>query len=212
MDLLPSSKGWTRELPQTDCQKLSVSDFRPKSGARSKGLQSEAERRQRASSLTVDQRWVGGQSVQLVGMRRVRSAAQRGNRMPVTSILRTYTHSQTPASGFKIFFLRISHPEIKYYSIGCSSKMSQRLVWTMWCDGRVFISHSVRDRSIGSFHHRGSSLFSPVTIAEQQIKPPRWDEGYFILHLIMTNEAGWKLQHTHKFVAVPDIRNLPVCR
>lgn len=55
IDLL-SSKGLTRELPQTDCQKLTLSDSRPKSGARSEGLQSEAERRQRASSLTVDQR------------------------------------------------------------------------------------------------------------------------------------------------------------
>lgn len=55
MDLL-SSKGLTRELPQTDCQKLTLSDSGPKSGARSEGLQSEAERRQRASSLTVDQR------------------------------------------------------------------------------------------------------------------------------------------------------------
>lgn len=81
-----SSRFWgglTRELPQTDCQKLTLSDSGPKSGVRSEGLQSEAERRRRASSLTADQRWVGGQSVQLVGMRRAQNAAERRDRTPL---------------------------------------------------------------------------------------------------------------------------------
>lgn len=88
----PSSKGLTREPPQTDCQKLTLSDFRPKTGARREGLQCEAEWWQRASSLTVDQRWVGGQSVQLVGMRRVPNKVERWNHMPVTRILWTSSH------------------------------------------------------------------------------------------------------------------------
>lgn len=37
---LLSSKGLNRELPQTHCQKLALSDFRPKSGVRNEGLQS----------------------------------------------------------------------------------------------------------------------------------------------------------------------------
>lgn len=76
--------GLTRELPQTDCQKLTLSDSGPKSGVRSEGLQSEADRRRRASSLTADQRRVGGQSVQLVGTRRAQNAAERRDRMPLT--------------------------------------------------------------------------------------------------------------------------------
>lgn len=76
--------GLTRELPQTDCQKLTLSDSGPKSGVRSEGLQSEADRPRRVSSLTADQRWVGGQSVQLVGMRRAQNAAERRDHMPLT--------------------------------------------------------------------------------------------------------------------------------
>lgn len=129
MDLL-SSKDLSRELPQTDCQKLAPSDSGPKSGARSEGLQSEAERQQRASSLTVDQRWVGGQSVQLVGMRRAQNAVGRWAHTPVTSILRkvahtvSYFHTHIYNCVHMTLVLHISYPEIKCYSVKYTFKMS----------------------------------------------------------------------------------------
>lgn len=113
---LLSSEGLTMELPPTDCHKLALSDFGPKSGVRSEDLQSWA-----TAESKLFWQWIKDEWEVKVYSWWGWGAAARWNHMPVASILRTeVAHTQLSVTRF----LHISCKEIKFYSIKSTLKMS----------------------------------------------------------------------------------------
>lgn len=201
MDLL-SSKGLTRE----SCLKQSVRSSHwvtpgPKSGARSEGFAewswatAESELFDSGSKMSGRSKCTAGGDEGSTKCRgKAKSHASHKHTVDIQSHTDAIIKVDLLGCLYMTLSLHISYPEIKCYSI----KSTLKNVSTEWliqininCSAKVLISYSVREKNIERFHHCSFSLLSPAPIASPQIRPPRWDEGSFILQLIVTNETGW---------------------